>query len=81
MMSHAFDIGAEVRLVLTRYVDTSSADMWRVAQHMPPEGGMHQYRVTRLRDGQERMVNENQLILIAHSDQPEQLGQAEMTKQ
>ena len=60
-----FAIGDQVRLRLDRHISESPADVYTVSRALPAMANVWQYWVKRLGDGQERAVNEQQLMKAA----------------
>jgi len=62
MEPRKFAIGDHVRLRLDDYAANNPADVYSVSRALPATAHVWQYRVKRLDDGQERAVDEQQLV-------------------
>ena len=74
MIPYRFAVGDRVQLLLASYVNSLPQDVYSIERRLPPEANVYRYRVQRLQDGQERVVGENELVLM----KSQQLGNAHM---
>jgi hypothetical protein len=60
-----FTLGDRVQVRLDRHsTDSSARDIYTVSRMLPAQANVWQYRVTRVSDNRERVVEENQLSRI-----------------
>ncbi len=69
MEARKFAVGDQVRLRLDSYINENPADVYTISRALPAMVNVWQYRVKRLGDGQERAVNEQQLVASQTSAQ------------
>jgi hypothetical protein len=62
MVSRKFAVGDRVRLSLDTPATHSPLDVYTISRALPAQENIWQYRVKRESDGQERAVNESQLV-------------------
>jgi hypothetical protein len=61
MVRHKYTIGQEVEFLPGRMDFNIPRGTYRILRQLPVEANTCQYRVKNLRDGHERIMNENQL--------------------
>lgn len=61
MAQHKYAVGQSVRFIPERFIDASARGIYTIVRPLPEAGGIFQYRVKANRDGQERVVREDQL--------------------
>ena len=61
METRKFAFGNQVRMRLNGYNSENPADVYTISRAHPRADNARQYRVKRVRDRQERVVNEKQL--------------------
>jgi hypothetical protein len=64
MISRKFAVGDRVRLNIDGILDHRPLDVHTISRMLPAQDNVWQYRVKRVLDGQERLVNEVQLMKL-----------------
>jgi hypothetical protein len=65
MTPRNFALGDHVRVALdSSLANNNPQDVYAISRMMPPQANVWQYRVKRVGDGQERAVNESQLVKV-----------------
>lgn len=65
MAAHKFAVGVRVRVSLDTTASHNPMDVYTISCTLPAQGNVWQYRVKREGDGQERAVNESQLVMVS----------------
>ena len=70
MVMRQFAVGDRVHLRLPNYINGFPHDVYTISRRLPTEANIRQYRVQRAQDGQQRVVREDELIML---DPPQQM--------
>jgi len=62
MISHKFDVGERVRLVIDKYSGDVPPGIYTISRRLPVEANICRYRVRHSQDGHERVVQESQMV-------------------
>jgi hypothetical protein len=63
VISHRFSVGDRCNY-FSPHVNSVPQDVYSISSRLPPEANVCRYRVKRVQDGQERVVTENELVML-----------------